>query len=211
MEDNNKQSTFNEEKFKKIASNKWSKYLGIIIIGIIIGRLTLAGKVSTLKSDLNNLKATLADTESKNVELSKGNDDLESKNKNLESKVVQAKPFFDMEESEKEKMRLDAAEEKSKLEEEKKAKKEAEEKAELDAKKVTLDNGKWQCGKDFDAGTYTLVAIKGGGNVICSGSINAIMGPQDDGFYQKKYSNISFKKGQILDLRNVTVELTPGN
>lgn len=75
----------------------------------------------------------------------------------------------------------------------------------------TLSNGNYKAGKDFKAGIYNITALKGQGNVssdnLLSGGINAIMGPQDDGFYQKEYKNISLPANTMLKITNVTIKL----
>ncbi|WP_245157206.1 copper amine oxidase N-terminal domain-containing protein [Anaerovorax sp. IOR16] len=80
-------------------------------------------------------------------------------------------------------------------------------------------NGNYTSGIDFSAGTYTITAIKGGGNVsssnLLSGGINAIMGTPDknseiglDNFYKQEYKNISLPSGTILKIDGVTIKLT---
>lgn len=74
-----------------------------------------------------------------------------------------------------------------------------------------FSNGNYISGKDFNSGTYDIIAIEGGGNVHSdnsfSGGINAIMGIADDGFYQKEYKNISLPDGTVLTIKDVTIEL----
>ena len=75
---------------------------------------------------------------------------------------------------------------------------------------IVLSNGNYISGQHFKAGTYDIIAIKGGGNVHSSnysGGINAIMGIADDGFYQKEYKNISLPVGVTLTVKNVTINL----
>lgn len=78
-------------------------------------------------------------------------------------------------------------------------------------KEYTFSNGNYMSGKHFQAGNYNVIAIKGAGNVISSnswdGGINAIMGPADDGFYQKEYKNISLPVNTTLKITNVTIKL----
>lgn len=78
-------------------------------------------------------------------------------------------------------------------------------------KEYTFSNGNYISGKHFKPGIYNIIAIKGKGNVISSnswnGGINAIMGPQDDGFYQKEYKNISLPAKIRLEIKDVTIKL----
>ncbi|MFW9969305.1 MAG: hypothetical protein ACFFDF_03830 [Candidatus Odinarchaeota archaeon] len=78
-------------------------------------------------------------------------------------------------------------------------------------KEYTFSNGNYVSGKHFQAGNYNVIAIKGAGNVISSnswsGGINAIMGIQDDGFYQKKYNNIYLPINTTLKITDVTIKL----
>lgn len=78
-------------------------------------------------------------------------------------------------------------------------------------KEYTFSNGNYVSGKHFQAGNYNVIAIRGAGNVISSnswsGGINAIMGTQDDGFYQKKYNNIYLPINTTLKITDVTIKL----
>jgi len=57
-------------------------------------------------------------------------------------------------------------------------------------------------------GKYNLVAKSGGGNVIGSG-INAIMGVEGGDFYDKRYDNKTFNKGDKLSVKGVSIQLQP--
>ena len=74
-----------------------------------------------------------------------------------------------------------------------------------------LGSGHYTAGIDFPAGTYNLTAVKGGGNVSSdnaySGGINAIMGVEDDDFYQKEYANISLPYGTQLSINGVVLQI----
>lgn len=78
-----------------------------------------------------------------------------------------------------------------------------------------LGSGHYISGIDFPAGTYSLTAVKGGGNVssdnMYNGGINAIMGVKDDDFYQKEYSNISLPYGTRLSIDGVTLNIHSDN
>jgi len=73
-------------------------------------------------------------------------------------------------------------------------------------------NGNYECGVDFEPGTYDITATQGNGNVYSSnaysGGINAIMGVDDDGFYEKEYKNISFEDGDTLTVEGLTIRLS---
>ncbi|WP_042273473.1 hypothetical protein [[Clostridium] dakarense] len=180
-----------------------------VIIAIIVSfSLGIMGgsSIGIDEEEHNEVKSQL---ENKSKELETAN----AKVSELEIKVQEAKPYFDMSSAEQEAMKIEVA----KKEEENKKEQEriAEEKrlAALEARTKTLKNGNFVAGKDFDSGTYDIVAVAGGGNVsggsIFKGGINAIMGPADDGFYQKEYKNIVFKDGESLKVSNVTIKLIP--
>ena len=84
---------------------------------------------------------------------------------------------------------------------------------ELEARTIELSNGNYVAGTDFEAGTYTITAISGNGNVyssnMFSGGLNAIMGTSNNGFYELEYKNIKLPKGTTLTIDGVTVRLTP--
>jgi hypothetical protein len=78
----------------------------------------------------------------------------------------------------------------------------------FEPKEYTFGNGNFTVGKDFDKGTYNIIAVSGGGNVHCTGDINAIMGTKGDGsFYEREYKNIRFEDGNVLEITNVTIKL----
>lgn len=76
----------------------------------------------------------------------------------------------------------------------------------------TLQNGNFVSGKNFTPGIYNITALSGGGLVssdnMYDGGINAIMGVEDDGFYQKQYKNISLPEGTTISIDGVKVRLT---
>ena len=188
------------DKIKKIFSKAWVKcsLTGIICLFIGVGM----GGSST------------SDLEAKNKDLTDNNAKLEMQVKDLQTKVNEAKPYFEMAQVEKEKLEEQAKEEEAKKQKEKAEKEAAEKQAVLDAKSVTLSSGKYEAGKDFEVGKYNLVAVKGGGNVICNDNgLNAIMGIKENemfgDMYEKEYKNITFKKGQILNIDRVTIKLVP--
>jgi hypothetical protein len=85
------------------------------------------------------------------------------------------------------------------------------------ANKITLSNGNFTAGTDFAEGVYNIVAVKGGGNVSSSntlnGGINAIMGTKEQNtgvdIYEQKYFNISLPKDTVLTIDGVTIDLIP--
>ncbi|MBO3445290.1 hypothetical protein [Clostridium sp. CCUG 7971] len=180
-----------------------------VIIAIIVAFSLGAIGGSSIGIDEKEHEEVKSQLENKSKELETAN----SKISELETKVQEAKPYFDMSSAEQEAMKIEAAkkEEENKKEQERIA--EEQRLAELEERTKTLKNGNFIAGKDFDPGTYDIVAIAGGGNVtggsIFKGGINAIMGPADDGFYQKEYKNIAFKEGESLKVSNVTIKLIP--
>ena len=88
-----------------------------------------------------------------------------------------------------------------------------ENKESVDARTIELSNGNYVAGTDFEAGTYIITAISGNGNVHSSnmfnGGLNAIMGTNNDGFYELEYKNIKLPAGTTLTIDGVTVRLTP--
>lgn len=186
----------------------YEKYKVWIITFLVVLSLNLIEAPSIRKKEEEH-NAVKSQLEIKSKELETAN----AKISELEIKVKEAKPYFDMSSAEQEAMKIEAAkkEEENKKEQERIA--EEQRLAELEARTKTLKNGNFIAGKDFDPGTYDIVAIAGRGNVIggsiFKGGINAIMGPADDGFYQKEYKNIAFKEGESLKVSNVTIKLIP--
>ena len=60
---------------------------------------------------------------------------------------------------------------------------------------------------------YDIVAISGGGNVSSSnmynGGLNAVMGTENNGFYEKEYKNIKLPTGTSLKVSGVKIQLIP--
>lgn len=81
------------------------------------------------------------------------------------------------------------------------------------AEKISLKSGNYIAGKDFKAGTYDIVALKGNGNVSSSnmyeGGLNEIMGVSKDGYSIKKYKNAALEDGVELSISGVDVKLVP--
>jgi hypothetical protein len=79
------------------------------------------------------------------------------------------------------------------------------------AEPIILGNGNFMAGRDFPAGTYDIVAVKGGGNVQSSnafeGGINAIMGKGKGEMYEEEYKNIELPQGVTVTIDRVTVKL----
>ena len=83
---------------------------------------------------------------------------------------------------------------------------------EIDRKTKTLSNGNYTVGVDIESGTYDLIAVAGGGNVIIYNSlggleVNEIMGTSSSSFYSKTYSNVYLGTGYKIELKNgVTIK-----
>lgn len=180
------------------------KNKGIIITALVAFAIgSISGSSGITQEDLDKVNNELTTTKS---ELDKSNETI----KTLESKVAEAKPFFDMAETEKEAMKIEAdkkaeenRKEQERIENEKKQ-------AELEARTVTLGNGTYLVGKDIPEGVYDLFAVKGGGNVMSNGQVNVIMGVEgDDTFYQREQQNVALKNDTTIELRRVTVKFVP--
>ena len=84
-------------------------------------------------------------------------------------------------------------------------------------KPVTLTSGNYTAGKSFPAGTYTVEAISGYGNVSSSnmyaGGLNQIMAPAgtQDSSAISTYKNAKFPAGTTLTVSDVTIKLIPSN
>ncbi|GAA0092955.1 hypothetical protein UT300009_29850 [Paraclostridium bifermentans] len=163
-----------------------AKLVGLVLIGLVIGR------VSTPSCSLQ-AHTTLED------EISK----LRKENSDLNAKVEDAKPYFEMTQTQKNELQFKLQKE----QEENKAK-------ELESKSKTLSNGHFVAGKDFDAGTYNIKVIDGLGNVysdnMYTGGLNAIMGT-DSSVAQTSYSNVKLPAGTTLTVDSVTIKLIPTN
>lgn len=203
----------NKSNFLQKLKRKVTSKVGI---AIITGFICFNVGAMIMISGGNN-SDRVKELEEKNAQLESNKKDLETKNNDLQIKVDEAKPWFDMKDQEQKEAMAQAEKEKQErlAKEEEQKKKEVEEaerkkKEEAEAKKKQLGNGNWTCGTDFEPGTYNLIAVKGGGNVICIESgLNAIMGIKNDDFYQKEYSNIKFKEGDVLTINRVTIDLIP--
>ncbi len=86
-------------------------------------------------------------------------------------------------------------------------------------KTVTLENGNFIAGEDFDAGVYDLSVVSGGGNVssdnAMNGGLNVIMGTADQNkaagtdMYLQTFKNAVLDKGVTLTLDGVKIQLVP--
>lgn len=175
-------------------------------------------ELDSTKTDLENtqqqLESTQADLETAQASLEDKENQiqkLEDENASLQAKVEEAAPFFALSEEEQKKTEKEA----KKMEEER-LKEEAEEaeakkQEELEAKSVTFGAGNYVAGKDFEAGTYNLIAVKNGGNVFCLDSgLNEIMGTGDPSFYIEEYNNASFSTGAVLEISgSLKLKLVP--
>lgn len=81
------------------------------------------------------------------------------------------------------------------------------------AKEVTLSNGHYIAGTDFEAGTYDITLVKGNGNVMSDnmfqGGLNVIMGDKDNDMYIQSFQNAVFDAGNELTISGCTIKLTP--
>ena len=191
----------------------FSKIVKVLKSKVSIGAIALILGYSIGSSPVESYQSIVSDLKSENKEMKTS---IETKDKELEKLtglVEQAKPYFDMKEEEQAKLAEQAEKEKAERLAREEEERKAEEQARIDAMTVELSNGNYIAGTDFDAGTYDLVAVKGGGNVsssnMYSGGLNAIMGTANDGFYEKEYKNIKLPAGTELTISGVTIKLIP--
>lgn len=82
---------------------------------------------------------------------------------------------------------------------------------------ITLTSGNYTAGKDFPAGTYTIEAISGYGDVsssnMYSGGLNEVMAPSGSGNSDtiSNYKNVELPSGTTLTISDVTIKLIPVN
>ena len=197
------------EKIKGLGAKKLISYGAAFIVGSFLGiGMGASGMIS--ENDYNELNSKY---ETANTEL----ENSRNKVNELQAKVDEAKPFFKMNDAEKEAMKIKTAKkeeenkkEQERLAEEKRKEEEAKKQVELDARSVTLGNGTYLVGKDIPEGVYDLYAVKGGGNVMSSRQVNAIMGVSgDEDFYQREQQNVALKEGTNIELKGVTVKFVP--
>lgn len=76
---------------------------------------------------------------------------------------------------------------------------------------VDLQAGNYTSGTDFPAGTYTIVATGGSGNVSSSnmfeGGLNEVMG--NDGFGITQFNNAVLPEGETLSISGTSIQLVP--
>lgn len=155
--------------------------VGIVVIASFVGGMIVGSFRGVPKQEYNELQKQLESANSKIVE--------------LESQIKLVNPLFDMN-------KLETSDNENIQ----------EENLNIEGAK-TFKNGNFVAGRDFEPGIYDVVATQGGGIVtggnMFNGGIMAIMGPADDGFYQKEYKNITLKDGDKLKVSNVTIQLIP--
>ena len=79
---------------------------------------------------------------------------------------------------------------------------------------VELGSGNYTAGTDFPAGTYTVTAVEGTGNVSSSnlldGGMNEMFGVDDgNGLYTSEVKNVEFSDGVDLKVSGVNIRLVP--
>ncbi|MGN0193526.1 MAG: hypothetical protein ACI39G_00240 [Pseudoramibacter sp.] len=77
-------------------------------------------------------------------------------------------------------------------------------------KEHTFGAGKYTCGKDFEPGTYDLIALSGSGNVFCDDEgLNEILGTDSD-YASPSYNGETFVDGDVLEIQdNLQLKLSP--
>ena len=74
-----------------------------------------------------------------------------------------------------------------------------------EANAITLSSGNYTAGTDFNAGTYKIVAVSGGGNLhssnLYSGGVNEMFGVDDGtGDYTEEITNVDLPDGNKLQI-----------
>lgn len=76
-----------------------------------------------------------------------------------------------------------------------------------------LTAGNYTAGKDFPAGTYTIVCTSGQGNVssdnMFDGGLNEVMGSENDGLSVKQVNNVQLPEGVVLTVSGINIQLVP--
>ena len=77
-------------------------------------------------------------------------------------------------------------------------------------KEHTFGAGKYTCGKDFEPGTYDLIALSGSGNVFCDDEgLNEILGTDSD-YASPSYKGETFVDGDVLEIQDtLQLKLSP--
>lgn len=157
---------------------------GVFIFGAVVGRVS----ASDCSIDYHGVAV-------------KENEQLVTKVESLQKKVDDAKPYFEMKQSEQ--LALKEKAEKNKKDEETKS---------IEENTKTLSSGHFMAGTDFNAGKYNIEVVSGNGNVHSNNSkngINAIMGTREDSMYQKSFNNVYLPFGTTLTIDGVTIKLIP--
>lgn len=86
--------------------------------------------------------------------------------------------------------------------------------AQLEAYSTELSSGHYTAGIDFPAGTYTITALSGSGNVqssnMFSGGLNEVMSPEENEYtdiYIQEFKNAKLEKDVVLSISGVTVKI----
>ena len=68
---------------------------------------------------------------------------------------------------------------------------------------ITLTAGKYTVGTDIKAGKYDAIAKSSSGNFFVNGStsVNEILSAKNDGFGIPKYSNLTLKNGDVVEIK----------
>lgn len=111
---------FSKENLKYLFGKTWFKCALFVLLGLIIGRLSVVGELFNLNSQLTTSINQIKSIETENENLTNDNKKLESEYNELNIKVTNAKPFFDLSNDEQEKVRQKVEEEKKKADEAKK-------------------------------------------------------------------------------------------
>lgn len=93
------------------------------------------------------------------------------------------------------------------------AQKRSDQQARVEANKPkthTFGAGKYTCGKDFEPGTYDLIALSGSGNVFCDDEgLNEILGTDSD-YATPSYKGEAFVDGDVLEIQDtLQLKLSP--
>ena len=162
---------------------------------VIISALSLGGcGISDEEQEMIDLYPDLIQ---ENKALRNENEEIKSKNEELQARIKEAEPFFNLQETEKEAM---------KLESEKKEEELKQQKAQENSK--TFSTGYYIVGEDIEAGRYDLVHVKGIYGFVKFGNNSYAIGTHRS--YATEVKNVKLVQGDEIEVDGtLTVSFIP--